>query len=448
MATTNYSHAFLVGCFNGELNPIQLENDPQWGKAAKMPNKGEHGYDNLCTVYYKSHVDAMLEAEIQERPRFLQSVSHYIHKVQDSLQSVDIVYIKEYEDDEGKINKNTINLNNYKLKVLALHIYFFPLSTVLFAIEIDDSNSDINELTLGHFCLMNWIWEGSQYFDESTKSAFRTILQPFRDYLKDKTLSNLMNGGNKLKIFQTIQLESEAFTDETLYEIATNSPIGCVNGAMWLSPSKSYYDNIIKENSVSAFKSWKGLALMDSFTILGTPNGFREDLCNEVYFPLIYLRCFVEKNFCFSRNNNYREDKVKGNLSREIAQMEKYYFYKNISYNFLPNLLYEAMVKGLGIKEEREELSKQIKEKDEKNSSLLLGAVSVFAIFSVVYDFYSLIKAWSAKAVYDISDSILPIMNSTEQDSGELPIFAFTLSVLALITTITVIWYLKSQRRR
>ena len=75
MATTNYSHAFLVGCFNGELNPIQLENDLQWGKAAKMPNKGEHGYDNLCTVYYKSHVDAMLEAEIQERPRFLQSVS-------------------------------------------------------------------------------------------------------------------------------------------------------------------------------------------------------------------------------------------------------------------------------------------------------------------------------------------------------------------------------------
>lgn len=447
MNTTNFSHAFLVGSFNGELNSTQLEKDSNW-EAIKMINKGEHGYDDLCSIYYKSHVDAMLEAENQQRPAFLQSVSHFVHKIQKKLQPVSISYIKEIQDATGKLMNETISLTNYRLKVLALHIYFFPLNTILFAIEIDDSDSDINELTMGHFCLMNWIWEGNQHFDESTKSIFETILQPFRDYLKDKTLSNLISGGNKMKIFQTIQVQSDFFNDETLYEIATNSPVGCVKGDLWMTPSKKYYRTIIKENCVSAFKSWKGLALMDSFTILGKPNGFRKDICNEVYFPLIYLRSFVEKYFCFSRNNNYREDKVKGNLSIEIAQMEKYYFYNNISYNFLPNLLYEAMVKGMAIKEEREELSKQIKEKDEKNSNLLLGAVSVFAIFSIVFDFYSLIKAWSAKATYDISRSILPIMNSTENDSGELPIFAFSLSVIALITTITVIWYLKSQRRR
>ena len=447
MNTTNFSHAFLVGSFNGELNSTQLEKDSNW-EAIKMINKGEHGYDDFCSIYYKSHVDAMLEAENQQRPAFLQSVSHFVHKIQEKLQPVSITYVKEYKDVTGKLINKTKKLTNYHLNVRALHIYLFPLNTKLFAIEIDDSNSDLDELTEGHFCLMNWIWEGSQHFDESTKSDFKKILQPFRDYLKDKTLSNLISGGNKMKIFQTIQVQSNFYNDETLYEIATNSPIGCVKGEKWMTPSKEYYHTIMKENSVSAFKSWKGLALMDSFTILGKPDGFRQDICNEVYFPLIYLRSFVEKHFCFSRNNNYRENKVKGNLSAEIAQMEKYYFYKNISYNFLPNLLYETMVKGMAIKEEREELSKQIKEKNEKNSNLLRGAVSVFAIFSIVYDFYSLIKAWSAKATYVISQSILPIMSSTEEVSGELPIFGFFLSVIALVTTITVIWYLKSQRRR
>ena len=253
-----------------------------------------------------------------------------------------------------------------------------------------------------------------------------------------------------MKLFQIVEIEK--IDDKLLYEIGTSSPIGCVDGNMWLTPSDDYYNKIIKENTVSAFKNWKGLALVDSFTMLGTANSFKPEDCIYMYFPLIYLRCIFEKTFCFSRNTNYREDKVEGNLLREIALMEKYYFYNDISHNFLPNLLYKAMAKGLGINAERAELTKQIKEKEEKNSSLLLGAVSVFAIFSIVYDFYSLIKAWCANATLVPTNNsefdLYPILNSVSDKSGEMPVFALILSILAGIATISVIWYLKSQRRR
>lgn len=80
---------------------------------------------------------------------------------------------------------------------------------------------------------------------------------------------------------------------------------------------------------------------------------------------------------------------------RDLTRMEQYYFYDNISYNFLPDMLNRQMENGLGINEEREELSTQIKERENKNTNTLTGIVSAFAIFSIAYDFYGLLKAYT-----------------------------------------------------
>ena len=448
MTITKYSHAFLVGNLNGDsLRPECLDTNiwekeivSQEGAIKRYQN--DHGYNGLCTLYYKAHVDAMLEADGVKRPVFLNSVHHYVHNLDQTNTESSSDNSIRLSLQKGKYP----NLTTYEyiFKLCKLHLYFFPLKIILFAIEIDDSGTELDNLTAAHNSLVSY-WDVDSFGNEK----LLTLMRPLSECL-GKEAKKYTKDGNKLKIFQTIKVGVSEISNELLYELATSSPVGCVKEGNRpdLKPSENYFNKIISENSVSTFDNWKGLALMDSFTMLGKEDSFSEEDCIFLYFPLIYLRCIFEKTFCFSRNNNYREDKAKGNLSKEVAQMEKYYFYDNISYNFQPKLLYEAMAKGLGIKEEREVLSKQIKEKEEMNRNLLLGAVSVFAIFSVVYDFYSLIKAWSAKAFFDISESIIPVMNSIEQDSVELPFFAFVLSIIALITTITVIWYLKSQRRR
>ena len=394
MTTTKYSHAFLVGSFNGELKTEQLENDKRWAKEVisldgNSPRyERDKGYNGLCTLYYKAHLDAMLEAEKVKRPDFLRTVHHYIHDLEktgkDSTSNNEIVLPLK----KGKY-PNHISFD-YSFRLCKLHFFFFPLDILLFAIEIDDKGTELDNLTAAHNSLMGY-WNADSFKNKDLSE----LMKPLTDYLNTTNGNKLTKDGNKLKLFQTVKIEASSIEDELLYELGTSSPVGCVKGGIRpdLKPSDSYFNEIIKENKVSTFDNWKGLALMDSFTMLGKEESFDENDCNYLYFPLIYLRCIFEKTFCFSRNNAYREDDKEKNIAlpEEIELMEKYYFYDNISYNFQPNLLYKAMSKGLGIKEEREGLTKQVKEKEEKRFDKILAYVAIFAVFSVVWDICSIV---------------------------------------------------------
>ena len=61
MAITNYSHAFLVGSFNGELQPNQLSPD-NW----KISKLSQDEYRDRISDYYQSLIDSMVEAEGQK----------------------------------------------------------------------------------------------------------------------------------------------------------------------------------------------------------------------------------------------------------------------------------------------------------------------------------------------------------------------------------------------
>lgn len=423
MANTIYSHAFLVGNFNGDLKPEQLENDARWTKEVisldgNSPRyERDKGYNGLCTLYYKAHLDAMLEAENVKRPDFLCTVHHYIHDFgklgKDSTSNHEIVLPLK----KGKY-PNLIPFN-YSFRLCRLHLFFFPLNILLFAIEIDDKGTELDNLTAAHYSLMGF-WDA----DSFNNKVLSELMKPLTEHLNTTNGNRLTKDGNKLKLFQTVKIEASSIEDDLLYELGTSSPVGCVKHGIRpdQKPSDSYFNSIINKNKVSTFDNWKGLALMDSFTMLGKEESFDENDCNYLYFPLIYLRCIFEKTFCFSRNNAYREDDKEKNkaLPEEIELMEKYYFYDNISYNFQPNLLYKAMSKGLGIKEERDALSKQIKERakeekrlleiqDAKNKERLkeeterekeieakrfdriMAYVAIFAVFSVVWDICSIV---------------------------------------------------------
>lgn len=390
MATTSYSHAFFVGSFNGELTPQQLQNDKRWTKEIVSLNDekkryaGDKGYNGLCTLYYKSHLDAMLEAKDIKRPKFLQTVHHFFHDLKDEKGQEREIMLPVLK---GRYPNKTAF--EYRFRICKLHLYSFPLNFVLFAIEIDDSGTELDDLTAAHSYLMG-CWDSTAFGNPDLSKC----MEPLTSYLSQEKPCRLTKDGNKLKVFQTIKIETNKIEDELLYEIGTSSPIGCVKDGQRpdMKPADSYFREIMDKNTVATFDNWKGLALVDSFTMLGKVDSFYENDCNYLYFPLIYLRCLFEKTFCFSRNNSYREDRAGKNLTWEIEQMEKYYFYDNISYNFQPSLLYQRMAKALGIKEEREELSKQVKDSEERRFDRILAGVSIFAVMSVIWDFCSLLK--------------------------------------------------------
>ena len=378
--TNTYAHSFFVGSFNGKPQPTALD-DKIWKKEVLSDKE----YRELCSMYYRSHVDAMMEAEHQSRPDFLNQVRHYRHEVDKTVAMI-------LEKETGR---------QYKFKLNNLHLYFFPLDIVLVGIEIDETGADLNDLTKAHWWLANW----KDCYQNFTTDSLKEAVAPLAKFIKKQNIEDLIEEGNNMKVFQVVQTDDERPDDALLYEIANFIPLGSVNGNVYHTPNKDYYEHIIKNNSVAPFQNWKALALVDSFTVLAskTEKEFKDWPYLHCYYPLAFLRCVYEKTYCVSRNIAYRLNRANENLLGEIAGMEKYYSYENISYNFLPTMLYRKIAQGMEIEDDKREVTKQIKErirekrkqkeeKETRNRSLALAFVSIFAVFSTAWGLFSLVK--------------------------------------------------------
>ena len=400
MAKTNYSHAFLVGVFDKAPSIIDLERKG-WIHSPLSVKE----YQRDCSTYYKSHIDAMaelnsVESSEQKRPDFLLSIKHYYHKINEDKRQIKLSGTKYNPKSE---ETEIVYLNSYNLIICGLHIYYFPLEIAFYVIEIDDSSSELNDLTQGHY----WLMTLSPFLLNHSKDQLNKTLEPLTSIANVKNYFELLHRGNKMKLFQIVQTEScqigEQEKQALLYEIGTSTAIGSVTANNHMSPALDYVDAILKENTISAFKEWKALSLMDSFTVLSFESRFDPWACLNQYFPYIYLRCIYEKAFCFSRNDMFRIDKKGKNLNKEMMVMEKYYFYDDISYNFLPNMIYKSMAKGLGLKEEKNYLFKQIKEKADNNKSIWLSSLSALAVFSVCNTLSTNIKNL-VNLIWDVDD--------------------------------------------
>ena len=381
MKTSIRSHAFFVG--NLPYN-VMLKNidSTQWKEIIEE----KEDYVFLCSYFHKSHVDAMIRTKGQKRPKFLDNVRHYMLEINKAIQ------LSLFNE---KMKKLTV-LDGYNMVVKGLHIYQFPLDITLYAIEIDDSGSSLNDLTLAHSAIRELPSKWNEFNNE-----FKETLKPLINLVPSQNLNDLVASGNKLKIFQLLMVNSNDWSDEHLYAIATCSAIDIVGANKDLSPSTEYYNSIMQNNTIAPFQDWKALSLMDTYTgLIKSKDEFDEEhwsrtrkAWNCSYYRLIYLRALAKKTFLSRQNDRYRLDIANSRLVHDLNKMEQYYFYDNISYNFLPNMLNAQMEKSLEIKEERNELSSQIKESDDKNANRLATTLSAFAVFSVAYDILNIVKA-------------------------------------------------------
>jgi hypothetical protein len=138
MKTSIRSHAFFVGNLphNVMLKNIDVT---QWTEVVEE----KEYYDFLCSYFHKSHIDTMIRAKGQKRPKFLDAVHHYMLEIN---KTIPLSLFNE------KMKKLTV-LDGYNMVVKGLHIYQFPLEITLYAIEIDDSGSSLNDLTLAHYAI-------------------------------------------------------------------------------------------------------------------------------------------------------------------------------------------------------------------------------------------------------------------------------------------------------
>lgn len=234
----------------------------------------------------------------------------------------------------------------------------------------------------------------------SLSSGLADVLGLLRQIGATGTDSDLLLSGNKLKIFQHIQ--TDTVSDEKLFELGCLTDIGSVNGSdMHWRPSEGFYRSIIDRHRISVYSDWQALCLVDTFTILaGSTAGWSAPY--EGYFRYIYLNCLYQKIVLFEANRNFRNSSDRETLSRQFrytVEQDRRYSFTQISYNFLPQLVYECVDRGLGVTAERNELHTHVRraaelraKQAERRLALALGILTVFSIISVVFDTLELLR--------------------------------------------------------
>jgi hypothetical protein len=210
--------------------------------------------------------------------------------------------------------------------------------------------------------------------------------------------------GSKFKLFTVLDLADSIDVntrEELLYDIGCGAKIGSAGGTEYYSPSQDYYKSLLK-NKISVFNNYTILTLFDSVTVIGNriidvnPESYKRKTWSQSYFRIVLYNLFIKYNL-FRYNSELQEDSE----SDEVELRDKFesflntYNFSHISYNFLPNLLFQSHKESLDIENELKlfqkrilRISESIKEEQQKRSNALLGIVGIFTSIGAVQPIY------------------------------------------------------------
>jgi hypothetical protein len=379
---TLHNTAFLCGYFSIKGKPKAI--NPQWERILKT----EEEKMLLKCYYYPEFVDFCYQSG-QSAPK--EGMERYLLAVNKD------VTIRLSED-----KSHTLHIRNISL-------FNLPYRLLIYAIEILQDGADLNDATESLSILRNI----ACYKDELVNGAYGEVLRPLIEIYRSVSVascnpsgneqflySHLMENGNKLKLFQIVEVEQtvldEKKQDELLFELGTLAPIGSYYCHNFSSPSQEYFDKIMNKNKISIFNNWKGLALLDTFTVLSNrTQSYLLENWKDYYFGMIYVHSLFLKFYLFRINILFRKKNADvSRLEKEFLSFEQDCCFHKISYNFLPLEIYQSLDTGMEINEERTQLyrlieqEKNIREKEgNRKMNYLLFILTCLTIFSTVWDF-------------------------------------------------------------
>jgi hypothetical protein len=240
--------------------------------------------------------------------------------------------------------------------------------------------------------------------------------------------------GSKFKLYTVIDLKqteeiNQLVIDELLYDIGCVAPLNSANGKTALTPSKDYYQELLSDK-ISAFNNFAILPLFDSFTTVGyniLSNDWQKATYNMTYFRIYLFNLFIKYNL-YRYNHEMRIDSVK--TRSKFESFLNNYNLSVVSYNFLPNLIFEKHRKSMRIEEELNKfeerinkISQAIQEEQQSRMNMLIGLVGLITSIGSVEPALVILENvrnkidWSVSSFY-ISAGISALILS-------IPILAF-----------------------
>jgi hypothetical protein len=225
-----------------------------------------------------------------------------------------------------------------------------------------------------------------------------------------------------------------------LFDIGTLSRIGSAIGNNYDSMDKDYVKQLTNKNVISIFNNWEGLALLDTYTVVGNKildTDWKKSTYLNIYHG-IYLYCLFIKYNLFKYNfeiADLDEDR-RSNFQDFLA---KYYF-NYISYNFLPTEIYNKIRTSLDIENELQLLNEKIvavgqkiQEEQQDKTNKILGIVTVLTSVSSIQPVYEYLiegqkmLGWSSGIYWVTTISIVLVL------SGGVGFYVFGKNILKWI---------------
>jgi hypothetical protein len=338
-----------------------------------------------------------------------------------------------------KFKKGDIEVN---AKVSLVEIKLFENNIGVFAITVEPERLTFEDISDCNFCFRMF---SSLVIQGESQILFHEWIS--LNILGGKSLRSTSSqhvdsddySGSKFKIYTAISVkegdETDYNRDELLFELGTNAKLGSVSSKSYDSPSVDYFYEVMT-NKVNPFNSSSGLALLDSYTVIGNDlfylngNLHRNNYSsyNHVYFSIYLYNLYIKYNV-FRFNSKFKDDPVK--FKGKFEDFINNYNFNYISFDFLPNIIYSKMRQALGIEQEIKlfekrlnSLAANIQEEQEKRQAALLGIISIISSIS----------------------AIEPILDTTEEIrlySGlNNVLFYFLISIVLILVGIPILSYL------
>lgn len=308
------------------------------------------------------------------------------------------------KDFDISIKRKTGTINK-KVRIEYVDLFLFPGNIAFYCFKFDYSGETYDNITLLNGYIRNNALNEFGFIKESIK------------ILKTGTHDSMLIFGNKLKSFTLVELDQELSDDEEkflLYDLATSSPVGSADGTVpWFQPTGEYLGELWDNNAVSVFDNWKGMCLFDSFTGLFRKGVLNNFVWENAYFNLIFLHSIYIKHYLFRINKKfYLEDTNKQKLEDEFYEFDKYFNLKQITFNFLPQIIYNKVRYGLDIEDELSQLQTSIErannvEKSRRDKSInnVLTIIALLTVFSIIWD----LSEWFNKIFFNSDRSYVTI---------------------------------------
>jgi hypothetical protein len=358
---------------------------------------------------------------------------HHVRYVTDVRKSV---AIKDFD---------TNSTDTYAITVVQSELYLFRGHIGLFSLKIEIPDGLTLTKIRNHLFnirLFDVICTNGQAWHDWISKNYLTGIS-MRSSDKDIVEADEYSG-SKFKLFTAIQLDPTDANQITvqdrqnlLYDLGTVSHIGSAQGGKYFSPDPAYYDTVM-ENRVAAYQNWEAICLFDSFTCIGTKylldkNGSVSPSWDQTYFRIYLFRLFFKYNLY--RYNSLVAESDSDKLVKHRDQFEEFlnqYNISHISFNFLPNLIFEKTGSALDLRAEVEmfrnrikNISSAIQEKKQAKTNFLLQLVTGLSGLSVLSDFPCIVDQ---------------VMKFTHWTKTELSVYLF---LLLAILGFGVFYYLK-----